>query len=140
VAVTEGGPADQTEAPLAVFAPDDRPKAFADVEVAVFEGEAVLFDVAASMVHHLNAVPAATWLCCDGDTTVADMIDELVEVFSTTEPADIEALTAGVHDSLARFAAEGLLVGRARAQTLVMEPVAELAPDGTEIFIAHDNP
>ena len=85
VAVTNDGPWDQTEA-AATFAPDDRPEAIADVEVAVFEGEAVLFDVNASMVHHLNAVPAATWLCCDGETTVADMLDELIETFGRHRP------------------------------------------------------
>ena len=94
------------------FAPDDRPQGIAEVEVAVFDGEAVLFDATSSMVHHLNAVPAATWLCCDGETTVAEMLDELIDVFSATEPADIETLTSAVHESLARFATEGLLVGR----------------------------
>ncbi len=137
--VTNDSTGDPTEA-AATFAPDDRPEAIADVEVAVFEGEAVLFDVNASMVHHLNAVPAATWLCCDGETTVAEMIDELVETFALTEPTDIETLTTAVHDSLARFASEGLLVGRPRAARITMEPVPELADDGTEIFIAHDNP
>ena len=139
MAVTNDGPWDQTEA-AATFAPDDRPEAIADVEVAVFEGEAVLFDVNASMVHHLNAVPAATWLCCDGETTVADMLDELIETFGLTDPADIETLTTSVHDSLARFASEGLLVGRPGVARVTMEPVPELAEDGTEIFIAHDNP
>lgn len=125
---------------VASFAPDERPQAIADVEVAVFEGEAVLFDPQASMVHHLNAVPAATWLCCDGETTVAEMLDELADVFSVTEPADVETLSTGVHESLARFAAEGLLVGRPGAARVTMEPVPERAADGTEIFIAHDNP
>jgi hypothetical protein len=124
----------------ASFAPDDRPQAIADVEVAVFEGEAVLFDPHASMVHHLNAVPAATWLCCDGETTVAGMLDELADVFSVTDPTGLETLTSGVHESLARFAAEGLLVGRPGPARMTMEPVPERAADGTEILIAHDNP
>jgi hypothetical protein len=122
------------------FAPEERPQSIADVEVAVFDGEAVLFDVQASMVHHLNAVPAATWICCDGETTVADMIDELVETFSISDQGEVAALTTAVHDSLARFAAEGLLVGHPRATTVSMELVPERAADGTEIFIAHDNP
>ena len=139
MAVTNDGPGDQAEV-LATFAPDDRPEAIADVEVAVFEGEAVLFDANASMVHRLNAVPAATWLCCDGETTVADLLDELIEMFALTDPGDVQTLTRWVHDSLARFAAEGLLVGRSGAARITMEPVPELADDGTEIFIAHDNP
>jgi hypothetical protein len=139
VAVTNDGPGDQTQ-PAATFAASDRPEAIADVEVAVFDGEAVLFDVNASMVHHLNAVPAATWLCCDGETTVADMLDELIETFSVDDPADIETLTAAMHDSLARFAAEGLLVGCPGPARVMLEPTPELADDGTEILTAHDNP
>jgi hypothetical protein len=125
---------------VVTFASYDRPEAVADVEVAVFEGEAVLFDVHASMVHHLNAVPAATWLCCDGKTTVAELIDELVDTFSVSAPGDIDMLTTAVHESLARFASEGLLVGRPQATRVTMEPVPQRAGDGTEIFVAHDNP
>ena len=43
MAVTNDGPGDQAQ-PAATFAASDRPEAIADVEVAVFDGEAVLFE------------------------------------------------------------------------------------------------
>jgi len=136
---SDAGP-DGTPPEPAQFAPDDRPTGIDDVEVAVFDGEAVLFDVRASMVHHLNAVPAATWLCCDGETSIAEMLDELADTFGLGEPADIAALAAAVYDSLSRFAAEGLLVGRPSAARITMTPVPTLAADGTEILTAPDDP
>ena len=122
------------------FADDDRPRGIDDVELAVFEGEAVLFDVQASMVHLFNAVAGATWLCCDGDTTVAEMIDELADTFSVTDPADRNALETAVHDSLARFAEEGLLADRPRPNRLTLTPDPVLADDGTEIVVAPPDP
>lgn len=122
------------------FSPDDRPLAIDDVELAVFDGEAVLFDVQASMVHLFNAVAGATWLCCDGATTVAAMTDELADTFAVTDPVDLESLARAVHDSLTRFAAEGLLADHAtpRRSTTALAP--ELADDGTEIVIAPPDP
>jgi hypothetical protein len=122
------------------FAPDDRPAGIEDVELAVFEGEAVLFDVQASMVHLLNAVAGATWLCCDGETTVAAMVDELADTFSVTEPGDRTALETAVHDSLARFADEGLLADHPRPARLTFTPEPVLADDGTEIVVAPPDP
>jgi len=120
------------------FGPHDQPLGITDVELAVFDGEAVLFDVQASMVHHLNGVAGATWLCCDGDTSVAAMIDELADIFSVVDPAERDALAIAVHDSLARFAHEGLLADRPRPGRLTMTPDPVRAADGTEVVAAHD--
>jgi hypothetical protein len=120
-------------------ASNDRPVGITDVELAVFEGEAVLFDVQASMVHHLHAVAGATWLCCDGETSVADMIDELADIFSITERAELEALADSVRDSLEQFALQGLLVDRPIPRfTTTLDPA--LADDGTEILPAPPDP
>lgn len=124
-------------APVA-FSPDDRPRGIDDVELAVFEGEAVLFDVQLSMVHLFNAVAGATWVCCDGETTVAAMIDELADTFAVTEPDDRRALESAVRDSLARFAEEGLLADRPRPARFTLTPDLVLADDGTEILAAPD--
>jgi len=123
------------------FEADDRPLGITDVELAVFEGEAVLFDVQASMVHLFNAVAGATWMCCDGETTVAAMIDELADTFGVTDPADVETLTGGVHQSLARFAAEGLLADHpSPGHRLTMTPTPVLADDGTVIVVPPPDP
>jgi len=113
------------------FADDDTPTAV-DVEVAVFEGEAVIFDEPASMVHHLGAVAGAVWFCSDGSTTVAAMVAELADLFSTT-PAEIEP---GIHEALGRFADEGLLVGYEAPQRIALTPEPVVAEDGTEVLAA----
>ena len=122
------------------FAPDDRPIGIADVELALFDGEAVLFDVQASMVHLLDAVAGGTWLCCDGETSVEAMVGELADSFGVTEAADREALDAAVHDSLQRFAQEGLLVGGPRPTRFTPAPEPVLADDGTEVVVAPPDP
>ncbi len=63
--------------PGAHFSATDTPAAIDGVEIAVFDGEAVLFDANSSMVHRLGAIAGAVWLCCDGATDVATMIEEL---------------------------------------------------------------
>lgn len=118
------------------FGPDDTPQAVDDVEVAVFEGEAVLFHESASMVHHLGAVAGAVWMCCDGRTTVASMVDELADVFGTTT-AEVEP---AVHESLERFADEGLLAGHPAPKRFTLRPDPQLAEDGTEIFTPPADP
>jgi len=118
------------------FSAGDTPTAVDGVEIAVFEGEAVLFDEASAMLHRLGAIAGAVWLCCDGATDVATMIDELTETFDL----DAAELTAAVHETLERFADEGLLVGhQAPARTaLTSEPT--VADDGTEILTGPPDP
>ncbi len=98
--------------------PDDTSGGVAGVEIAVFDGEAVLFDVAASMVHRLNAVAAAVWLLCDGETT-SHRSDELAGVFGVTGRRPRRARHA-----LDGLAAAGLLVGQAGAPYLPPEPTS----------------
>ena len=57
---------------------------------------------------------------------------ELADSFSVTTPAEIENLTAAVHDSLSRFAAEGLLADRPIPGRFTMTLDPALADDGTE--------
>lgn len=118
------------------FGPDDRPTGADDVEIAVFEGEAVLFHESAKMVHLLNAVAGATWLCCDGDTTVTGIVDELVELFG--DDIDRPTLTDSVHDALERFADEGLLTDQAAPIRLPLRRIPQTADDGTEILTPDD--
>ena len=118
------------------FSAGDTPTAVDGVEIAVFEGEAVLFDEASSMLHRLGAIAGAVWLCCDGATDVATMIDELIETFDL----DDAELTSAVHETLERFADEGLLVGfdSPTRSSLASEPTR--ADDGTEILTGPPDP
>jgi hypothetical protein len=118
------------------FGPDDTPLGVDGVETAVFDGEAVLFDEPASMVHRLSAVAGAVWLLCDGETTVASMPDALAEVFGV--PAG--DLAGPVAEALAGLDAAGLLVGGDRPIHLTIDPEPVTAADGTPVLVAPPDP
>jgi hypothetical protein len=133
-------PSPDATSDVALYELGDRPVGIADVELAVLEGEAVVFDVQASMVHHLNAIAAATWLCCDGETSVTEIIDELADVFAVTDSDSLDALAGAVHNSLERLAAEGLLADRPVPRRSERTHAPVLADDGTEVFPAPPDP
>ena len=118
------------------FADTDMPEGVDGVETAVFDGEAVLFRESTRMVHRLNTVAGSVWLLCDGATLVSSMAGELGEVFGV----DADGLQAGVHEALAQLADEGLLVGFEPPNRIVLEPVDEVAPDGSRILTAPPDP
>lgn len=122
--------------PGAHFSATDTPAAIDGVEIAVFEGEAVLFDEASSMLHRLGAIAGAVWLCCDGSTDVATMIEELANTFalSTEEVAPV------VYETLERFADEGLLAGHVAPREVAATTEPTLASDGTEILTGPPDP
>lgn len=119
-----------TTSPLHTFVDADRPNAADGIETAVFDGEAVLFDVKAQMVHRLSAVAAATWLLCDGQTPVAEMLTELAEIFDQ-QP---EMLRNHLRDALGLLAGEGLLRGYERPPRLTLVPLEELASDASRVI------
>jgi len=118
------------------FSAIDSPQGIDGIEIAVFEGEVVLFDEEASMVHHLAAVAGAVWVCCDGDTTVEEITAELSEIFGSPV-TDIEP---AVMDALQQFAAEGLLVGHQGPTRFPLTPDPTFADDGTEVLVAPPDP
>jgi hypothetical protein len=129
-----------TEQPERVprFTETDTPTAIDGVEIAVFEGEAVLFDESSSMLHRLGAIAGAVWLCCDGATDVATIVRDLCEMFDHAP----DEMSPVVHQTLERFADEGLLVGHVpagRASTgSTSGPTA--ADDGTQILTPPPDP
>ena len=118
------------------FAPSDTPLGVDGVEVAIFDGEAVLFHESASMVHRLNAIAGAVWLLCDGETTVAAMPGELAEVFS----APAADLVGPIGEALDGLSAAGLLVGDDQPVHLELEQEPQRAADGTPILVAPPDP
>jgi hypothetical protein len=122
--------------PGAHFSATDTPAAIDGVEVAVFDGEAVLFDASSSMVHRLGAIAGAVWLCCDGSTDVAMMIEELTDIFQLPG----SELAGAVHETLERFADEGLLAGHHRSTRLGLTPETTVADDGTAILTGPPDP
>lgn len=118
------------------FTASDTPATIDGVEIAVFDGEAVLFDEASSMLHRLGAIAGAVWICCDGATDVATMIDELTDAFGL-EPGEI---AAAIQDALQRFADEGLLVGHENSTRLILDSETATTDDGTEILTRPPDP
>jgi hypothetical protein len=117
------------------FATTDTPTAAGGVEIALFEGEAVLFDAATSMLHRLGAIAAGVWLYCDGATDVTTMITELADTFDL----DPDETTTVVYETLERFADEGLLEGHDTVMRAAA-PEPTLAADGTEILTGPPDP
>jgi hypothetical protein len=107
-----------------------RPVAVEQVETAIFDGEAVLFRESTGTIHQLGAIAGAVWVSCDGDTTVAAMLDELGELFGLA-PAE---LAAQVDEALSQLAGEGLLVGFDAPTRVQLESLAEPASDGSRVI------
>lgn len=122
--------------PDARFAPADTPQAVDGVELALFDGEAVLFHEPTAMLHRLGAIAGGVWLCCDGATTVASMVDELADTFAL----GTDEVAAVVDETLARFADEGLLIGHDAPVRLTPSPDTSVADDGTEILARPEDP
>ena len=118
------------------FTSSDTPATIGGVEIAVFEGEAVLFDEASSMLHRLGAIAGAVWICCDGATNVATMIDELTDAFGLAP----DEIAAAIHDALQRFAEAGLLVGHEHSTRMILDSEAATTDDGTEILTRPPDP
>ncbi len=97
-------PADPTEPlPGHLARPSSRP----DVEMAWFDGEAVLFDPATRQLHTLNGSAAAVWLCADGTQDVTAMAAELADTFGV----QVDTLIPDVVRALRSLDELGLLVG-----------------------------
>lgn len=111
------------------FSEESLPRCVDDTETALFEGEAVVFRAATRSIHRLNATAGAVWVCCDGETTVASMIDELAGVFGV----DAAEARPQVLEALDQLAELGLLGGAGDQPqvTLTLEP--ERASDGSRI-------
>jgi Coenzyme PQQ synthesis protein D (PqqD) len=64
------------------------PKWRADVSVRLIDGEGVVLDRRAGLIHHLNHTARYIWDQCDGRFTVAEIADQLARTF------DVDAGTA----------------------------------------------
>jgi Coenzyme PQQ synthesis protein D (PqqD) len=58
-----------------------KPRARTDLDVVEVEGEAVVYDPSARQAHYLNHSAALVFSLCDGETTIFDMADAIVDVY-----------------------------------------------------------
>lgn len=59
----------------------------ADVEWVELDGDAVLYDPAAHVLHRLNPEAAAVWAACDGRTTAEGIIGAIDDAYAGSSEA-----------------------------------------------------
>ena len=82
-----------------------RPRRRSDVSARLVEGEMVVLDRSADLVHQLNQTASFIWELCDGRSTAGGIADRLVDAFDV-DPASAEA---AVTATLREFEQLGLL-------------------------------
>ena len=87
------------------------PKRRGDVLLYPLDEEAVVYDVAHDVLHYLNATARFIWERCDGDRTIAEIADELNEVFDLDGSGETaaEEIVADVRNTLANLSGNGLM-------------------------------
>lgn len=85
--------------------PADHPKRRADLNVRLVDGEVVVLDRQSNLIHQLNQAASFIWDRCNGQSTVAEIANQLATAF------DVDA-TMAVHDVaiiIRRFHCLGLM-------------------------------
>jgi hypothetical protein len=77
----EQGPSGPSLLPLGIC-----PKRRPDVRSRLIDGEAVVLDQQASVIHQFNATASYIWECSDGQSTIADIAHQLASAFDV-DPA-----------------------------------------------------
>jgi hypothetical protein len=61
--------------------PSDHPKRRVDVNVRMVDGEVVVLDRQSDLIHQLNHTASYIWDRCDGQSTVAEIANQLAAAF-----------------------------------------------------------
>src|SRR6185312_11155716 len=85
------------------FVPTARP----DVVHVEIDGEMVLYDDRAKVMHRLSPSAAQVWRCLDGSGSLAEIASDLAEVYQ----ADQNQILTDVVATARQFGSAGLLVG-----------------------------
>ncbi len=67
-----------------------RPRRRDDVWLRQVREENAIYDPATGSVHILNETALAVWHLCDGETTVGEMVDSIVELFAMHRDVVVE--------------------------------------------------
>jgi Coenzyme PQQ synthesis protein D (PqqD) len=76
----------------------DRPIRRSDIEWVSLDGDAVLYDPVAHMLHRLNSEASAVWAACDGHATSEGIIGAIDKAFAGSREMiarDVEAVLNG---------------------------------------------
>lgn len=88
-----------------------RPKVRDDLAVVELEGEAIVYDEAASQLHHLNPTATVIFQMCDGSATVKEFSVDIAEAYGLA-PTEVERQVRAL---LREFRESGLLEGRTKS-------------------------
>lgn len=82
---------------------DDTPLARDDVVLRPLSDEWVIYDPESNQIHVLNKSAAVAWLCCTGDLSVREIVDEVASSFTVEDPARMEGEILEAVSSFARL-------------------------------------
>lgn len=71
----------------------------------VVDGETVILDKAAGLIHQLNATANAIWIACDGKATVDNIAEQVAEQYDI----DIELARADVEATMQQLVEQKLV-------------------------------
>jgi coenzyme PQQ synthesis protein D (PqqD) len=81
---------------------DACPKRRLDISSRLIDGEAVVLDRQAGLVHQLNPTASYVWERCDGRSTVTDIARQLAQAFDvdpTVAMHDVQTIIRQMQDS-----------------------------------------
>ena len=90
-----------------------KPSRKSDIHAQQAGDETLLYSPTGGAVHVLNPTAYLLWERCDGQHSVADMVQELRDHFAVAQDHDLEG---DVRHTVKTFVEKGLLVGSARFQ------------------------
>ena len=91
----------------------DIPRRRSDLRARVVDGEIVVLDRKADLLHQLNATAGFIWQHCDGRATRHEIAALLVEAFEV----DVDTAAASVASALEQLARLGLLESDVRTSS-----------------------
>jgi hypothetical protein len=83
----------------------EHPRRRSDVSARLVDGETVVLDRRADLVHQLNQTASFIWHQCDGQRTAREIADQVVDAFDV----DPDTAEASVKAALQQFEQLGLL-------------------------------
>jgi predicted transcriptional regulator YheO len=87
-----------------------KPKVREDLVVVDIDGEAVVYDPAEVLLHHLNPTATVVFKLCDGSGTVRELSEDIAEVLGMS----MDRVSRQVRRVVTQFKQEGLLDGHPR--------------------------
>lgn len=85
--------------------PLDHPKRRVDVNVRMVDGEVVVLDRQSDLIHQLNHTASYIWDRCDGQSTVAEIANQLAAAFQV----DADTAVQDVATTIRQLQSLGLL-------------------------------